>query len=98
MAKVELKQLVGHRRRNGRGPVIKVTRKAQQLFYNGRQVAVISSRPGAPISLLHGIELSENALKEISDAVAVARGGVPPARIAYQTKLPGELLDDEDNE
>lgn len=65
------------------------------LMFKGRQIATISKRPGAAIGLLGGVQLSASEMKEVSDFVATARGGVQPETIQAQIELPYEILDDE---
>lgn len=66
------------------------------LMFKGRQIATISKRPGASIGLLSGVHLSTSDMKEVTDAVAAARGGVQPETIKEQIDLPYEILDDEE--
>lgn len=68
------------------------------LMFKGRQIATISKRPGARIGLLYDVHLSASELKEVTDAVTAARGGVQPAKIQEQVDLSYEIIDEDTDE
>lgn len=95
---VKLYPLIGEYFDSVANKIRRVKWDQEKLHLNGRQIAVISTRPGAPIGLLGGVTVTPKERDAIARVVAAARGGVPPAKIGEQVKLPYELLDDDDDE
>lgn len=95
MSKVELKRLVGKRVNPANGVLQTVGWNMDQLFLDGRQIAVINQRPGAAIGLFPGVELTPSQRKAVEAAIAAERGGLKPSKIGSPIELPYELLDSE---
>lgn len=59
----------------------------ERLILDDREVAKIKTTPGAAISLFPHVRISAAEKQALSDAIAVARGGVPPAAIHATSEL-----------
>lgn len=62
------------------------------LYLDGSEIAKVKKAPGAPIGIMQGVILTQSEKQAVSEAVAAARGGVPPAAIHCPTVL-YEILD-----
>ena len=67
------------------------------LHIDGREIAKIKTTPGAPIGILNGFALTDSEKQAVSEAVAAARGGVPPSAI-HCPSLMYDLVNNEDDE
>lgn len=68
------------------------------LMFKGRQIATLPKRPGAPVNLLGGVELSVAEKKQVADFVASKRDGVAPATVQPPVELSYEIIDEGDDE
>lgn len=64
-----------------------VWKDLEVLHLDGREIAKIKAAPGAPIGILNGFALTESEQQAVMEAVAAARGGVPPSAIHCPTLL-----------
>lgn len=70
----------------------------ERLILNNREVAKIKTIPGAAITLFPHVTISEAEEHAIREAVAAARGGVPPEAIHATHQLYHVLVGGEDDE
>lgn len=84
-----------------RGPVSVEWPGIERLILDNREIAKIKTTPGAAITLFPHVTVTEAEKAAIRDAVAAARGGVPPAaiHIPHQLyKIVTEGVDDDEDE
>lgn len=96
-SRIELRPLEGVTVING------VQRRVRQkdfeiLMFKGRQIATLPKRPGAPVNLLGGVELSVAEKKEVADFVASKRDGIQPTTVQEQVQLSYEIIDEGEDE
>ena len=96
MSTVELRQIIGETRING--AVRKIAHDMDMLLLDGLQIATINHVPGSAIRLLSSAALTPTQENAVVQAVAEARGGVPPSKIIATLRIPGEFVDDEGEE
>ena len=84
--------------RDHKGTLQKVVWKdIEVLHLDGQEIAKIKTTPGAPIGILNGFALTDSEKQAVSEAVAAARGGVPPSAI-HCPSLMYDFVNDDDDE
>lgn len=81
------------------GPITVQWPGIERLILNNREIAKIKTAPGAAISLFPHVTITEAERQAITNAVAAARGGVPPEAIHTPNQLYKIITetDDEDD-
>ncbi len=95
---VELRQIVGKFFDRDLNKERSVAWDMDMVLLNGRQIATINRVPGAPIGILGTMRLTPKEEKAVADAIAAARGGVPPKHFGYPVQVPFTLLDDDEDD